>query len=95
MGNRFERKGTMASQIPKSMHWSYDTNFKLMVKKKNMQKKVTTAPQHRNSVSQNRMYDTGENKKDYSKEKIQPKKQFMGPSMGISMPLMRKFWSLC
>jgi hypothetical protein len=31
MGDHFERKGAMASQIPKSMHWSYDTNFKLMV----------------------------------------------------------------
>jgi transposase-like protein len=31
MGDRFERKGAMASQIPKSMQWSYDANFKLMV----------------------------------------------------------------
>jgi transposase-like protein len=31
MGDRFERKGAMASQIPKSMRWSYDANFKLMV----------------------------------------------------------------
>jgi hypothetical protein len=31
MGDRFERKGAMASQILKTMHWSYDTNFKLMV----------------------------------------------------------------
>jgi transposase-like protein len=31
MGNLFERKGAMASQIPKSMRWSYDANFKLMV----------------------------------------------------------------
>jgi transposase-like protein len=29
--NRFERKGATASQIPKSMRWSYDANFKLMV----------------------------------------------------------------
>jgi hypothetical protein len=29
------------------------------------------------------------------KEQIQPEKHFMGPSMGISMPLTRKFWSLC
>jgi transposase-like protein len=31
MGDRFERKGAMASQIPKSMHWSYNANFKFMV----------------------------------------------------------------
>jgi transposase-like protein len=31
MGDCFERKGAMASQIPKSMRWSYDANFKLMV----------------------------------------------------------------
>jgi transposase-like protein len=31
MGDRFERKVAMASQIPKSMRWSYDANFKLMV----------------------------------------------------------------
>jgi hypothetical protein len=31
MGDRFERKGEMASQIPKSMRWSYDADFKLMV----------------------------------------------------------------
>jgi transposase-like protein len=31
MGDHFERKGEMASQIPKSMCWSYDANFKLMV----------------------------------------------------------------
>jgi transposase-like protein len=31
MGDRFERKGAMASQIPKSTRWSYDANFKLMV----------------------------------------------------------------
>jgi transposase-like protein len=31
MGDRFERKGAMESQIPKSMRWSYDANFKLMV----------------------------------------------------------------
>jgi transposase-like protein len=31
MGDRFERKGAMASQIPKSMCCSYDANFKLMV----------------------------------------------------------------
>jgi hypothetical protein len=31
MGNHFERKGAMASQIPKSMRWRYDANFKLMV----------------------------------------------------------------
>jgi transposase-like protein len=31
MGDRFERKGAVASQIPKSVHWSYDANFKLMV----------------------------------------------------------------
>jgi hypothetical protein len=31
MGDRFERKGAMASQIPKSMRCSYDANFKLMV----------------------------------------------------------------
>jgi transposase-like protein len=31
MGDRFERNGVMASQIPKSMRWSYDANFKLMV----------------------------------------------------------------
>jgi hypothetical protein len=24
------KKGAMAPQIPKSMHWSYDANFKLM-----------------------------------------------------------------
>jgi hypothetical protein len=26
-----ERKGAVASQIPESMYWSYDANFKLMV----------------------------------------------------------------
>jgi hypothetical protein len=31
MDDHFERKGAMASQIPKSIRWSYDTNFKLMV----------------------------------------------------------------
>jgi hypothetical protein len=31
MGDRFERKSAVASQIPKSVRWSYDTNFKLMV----------------------------------------------------------------
>jgi transposase-like protein len=31
MGDRFGRKGAMASQIPKSMRWSYDVNFKFMV----------------------------------------------------------------
>jgi hypothetical protein len=31
MGDRFERKGALASQIPKSVRWSYDANFKLMV----------------------------------------------------------------
>jgi transposase-like protein len=31
MGDHFERKGAMASQIPKSMRWSYDANSKLMV----------------------------------------------------------------
>jgi transposase-like protein len=31
MGDRSERKSAMASQIPKSMRWSYDANFKLMV----------------------------------------------------------------
>jgi hypothetical protein len=31
MVDRFERKGAMASLIPKSMRWSYYTNFKLMV----------------------------------------------------------------
>jgi hypothetical protein len=41
------------------------------------------------------MYDAGENKKNYKKEQIHPKKHFIGPSMGISMPLKRKFWSLC
>jgi transposase-like protein len=31
MGDSVERKGAMASQIPKSMRWSYDANFKLKV----------------------------------------------------------------
>jgi hypothetical protein len=31
MDDRVERKGAMVSQIPKSMHWSYNDNFKLMV----------------------------------------------------------------
>jgi transposase-like protein len=31
MGDRFERKGAVVSQIPKSMRCSYDANFKLMV----------------------------------------------------------------
>jgi transposase-like protein len=31
MGDHFERKGAMASQIPKSVCRSYDANFKLMV----------------------------------------------------------------
>jgi hypothetical protein len=31
MGDRVERKGAMAPQIPKSMRWSYNANFKLMV----------------------------------------------------------------
>jgi hypothetical protein len=30
MGDRFERSGAMASQIPKSVCWSYNANFKLM-----------------------------------------------------------------
>jgi hypothetical protein len=31
MDDHFERKGAVASQIPKSMCWSYNANFKLMV----------------------------------------------------------------
>jgi transposase-like protein len=31
MDDHFERKGAMASQIPKSMRWSYDAHFKSMV----------------------------------------------------------------
>jgi hypothetical protein len=31
IGDRFERKGAMASQIPKSVRWSNNANFKLMV----------------------------------------------------------------
>jgi hypothetical protein len=31
MGDHFERKGAMASQIPKSVRWSFYANFKLMV----------------------------------------------------------------
>jgi hypothetical protein len=34
IGDCFERKGAMASQIPKSMRWSYGANFKLMVIKR-------------------------------------------------------------
>jgi transposase-like protein len=33
MGDCVERKGAMAFQIPKSMCWSYNANFKLMVTK--------------------------------------------------------------
>jgi hypothetical protein len=40
------------------------------------------------------MYDTGENKKNYQ-EQIQREKHFMGPGIGISMPLRRKFWIFC
>jgi transposase-like protein len=31
MGDRVERKGAMTSQILKSMRWSYDADFKLIV----------------------------------------------------------------
>jgi hypothetical protein len=31
MGDCFERKDAVASQIPKLMRWNYDANFKLMV----------------------------------------------------------------
>jgi hypothetical protein len=30
MGDPFERTGAMASQIPKSVLWSYKANFKLL-----------------------------------------------------------------
>jgi transposase-like protein len=31
LDDHFERKGAMACQIPESMRWSYDANFKLVV----------------------------------------------------------------
>jgi hypothetical protein len=34
MGDRFERTGAMASEIPKSVRWSYNANFKLMAIKR-------------------------------------------------------------
>jgi transposase-like protein len=45
MGNRFERKGAMASQIPKSVRWSYDANFKQMVIKHAEETNKCTAAQ--------------------------------------------------
>jgi hypothetical protein len=47
----------------------------------------TTALQHGNLVSQNTMYSAGKNKNKYLKEQIPPKKHFVGPSRGISIPL--------
>jgi hypothetical protein len=44
MGGHVQSKGTIASKISKSIHYSDDTNFKLMVIKK--QKKTITVPQH-------------------------------------------------
>jgi hypothetical protein len=63
MDDRFERKGAMASQIPKSVRWSYDANFKLMVIKR--VEETNNCALHGNSVPRNRMYDAGENKKNY------------------------------
>jgi hypothetical protein len=52
MDDRFEY------QIPKSMRWSYDANFKLMV--------IKHAEETNNcAMAWNRMYDAGENKKNY------------------------------
>jgi hypothetical protein len=31
----------------------------------------------------------------YLRKQIQPTKHFVGPSRGISVPLMKKFWGLC
>jgi hypothetical protein len=93
MGDRFERKGAMASQIPKSMRWSYDANFKLMVMK-HAEETNNCIPAWKFGVAEPNVR-RWRKQKELLKEQIQPDKHFMGPSMGISMPLMRKFWSLC
>jgi hypothetical protein len=89
MGDYVERKGTMASQIPKSVHWRYEDNFKLMV--------IKHAEETNNCAAARKFGVTELNVQHWRKQKeqIQPEKNFMGPSMGISMLLTRKFWSLC
>jgi len=57
-----ESKGSLASTIPKSVQYSYDDSFKLMV---NMPKQPATVPQHGDCVSQNRAHDALENEQSY------------------------------
>jgi hypothetical protein len=45
MGGHVQRKGTIVSKIPKSIHYSHNTTFELKVIKK-PQKKPITVPQH-------------------------------------------------
>jgi hypothetical protein len=63
MGDRFERKGAVASQIPKSMRWSCDANFKLMVIKH--AKETNNCATARKFGVAEPMCDAGENKSNY------------------------------
>jgi hypothetical protein len=58
-----------------------------------MSKKLSSLPQHGNSVSQNGMCGAGE--RLLVKEKIQPEMHSMFQSKVISVPLKIELWSLC
>jgi hypothetical protein len=71
MGDCFERKGSMASQIPKSMRWSYDANFKMMVIKH---------VEETNNCATARIFDVAE----LLKGENSTRKAFHGPKHGNS-----------
>lgn len=52
--NNGKSKGSLVSKIPKSVQYSYDDSFKLMV---NMPKQPAAVSQQGDCVSQNRAHD--------------------------------------
>jgi hypothetical protein len=72
MFDHFERKGAKASQIPKSMRWSSDTNFKLMVIKY-AEETNSCARAWKFSVTEPNVL-RWRKQKELLKEQIQPKK---------------------
>jgi transposase-like protein len=92
IGDSFERKDAMASQIPKSMRWSCDTNFKLL---------VIRHTEETNNCAAARKFGVAEpNVRRWRKQKEllkgvnSTRKEFGGPKHENFNAVTRKFWSL-
>jgi hypothetical protein len=87
MGDRVGMKGAVASQIPKSMHWSYNVNFKLMVIDVSNKKQLKCG-------TEIWCFRTDYKVLDEIKGTIK-RSNFNLKSMGMSLVLMKRFCKTC